>query len=98
MIISVGQGQVLEDIAIQQYGTVEAVFILMEDNDLDLDSQLYTGQELVIREEVPALTDTNKEIARYYSEKKLYPNTGISNTEELELYVDADYLEEGYLE
>lgn len=98
MIVTVEQGQVLEDIAIQEYGCLEGVWNIMEDNGLNLDSQLYTGQPLIISETVPTLTNTNKEIAKQFSSKKLKPNRGIVIEQELDLYVLDGYWEEGYTE
>lgn len=49
-IIKVAEGQTLFDIAIQEYGQADAIFLILEDNlDVDLAAALIAGQELVIR-------------------------------------------------
>ena len=46
------------DIAIQQYGTVEALVTLCGDNNLELDADLLAGQQLYIQDTYPATADT----------------------------------------
>lgn len=77
--ITVKEGQTLEDIALRYYGCFEGVIILMEDNDLALDSPLYVGRELQIRDEVPALTPTNKKVVEEFERKEFDPNSGVTN-------------------
>lgn len=48
--IEVRRGQSLMDIAVQEFGTVEAVFDLVQDNNLrGITSNVYHGDELKIR-------------------------------------------------
>jgi hypothetical protein len=75
-------GQNIFGIAIQEYGTVEAVFLLLEDNNYltdGLNSILVPGQELLIKQ-----APVNAEIVNYYNNNKLKPKTEITNPEELE--------------
>jgi hypothetical protein len=58
MTITVQAGQTAIDIAIQQYGTVEALVTLLADNNLELDSDLIAGQQLYIQDTYPATADT----------------------------------------
>ena len=67
--------QTIVDIAIQEYGSVEAVFDIMEDNPgVNLQTRV-AGKLLKIRD-VP----TNKPIADYYSANKLKPVSINKNT------------------
>ena len=54
-IIEVIQGQSLVDISVQEYGTAEAMFVILEDNPLlvleDLTDEVPMGTMLRIREE-----------------------------------------------
>ncbi|WP_442795307.1 LysM peptidoglycan-binding domain-containing protein [Pelobium manganitolerans] len=48
--ITIETGQNIIDIAEQEYGTLEAVYHVCNDNNLPYDALLYAGQKLVIRE------------------------------------------------
>ena len=75
--VSVFEGQTIYDIAIQEYGCFEAVFLLLEDNvGLTLDTELINKQQLNIRNEVPELTETNKQIVEIFKQKNIKPNSG----------------------
>lgn len=71
-IIIVQDRQSIWDIAIREYGSVEGVFRLLEDNpDLTgLDAPLSAGQSLVVRQ-APVDTD----VVRWYADRGLYPVT-----------------------
>lgn len=80
-------GQDIYDISIQEYGSVEQVFLLISDNeDLDLVTELETGQEIVIRKEpdqqlVPSQTQMN-----FFRERQLRVlNAGFPSNEILDL-------------
>ena len=53
--ITVKEGQGLFDIAIQEYGNMAAVFLIIEDNVMveKVDSNVYAGQLLLIRKDDP---------------------------------------------
>ncbi len=48
MIVIVQDGQSLFDICLQEFGTLEEIFTLANDNDLNLNSKLVAGRELVV--------------------------------------------------
>lgn len=78
--ITVGQGQSLMDICIQEYGCVEGLSTLCKDNKDQLTSvtQIITaGMRLKIRTEVPKFNESNQAIvAQYksYAEPKTVAN------------------------
>ena len=45
-------GQTLLDIAVQEYGTIEAVFMLAKANDMSITDSLQAGQQIEIPEKV----------------------------------------------
>jgi len=75
--IKVLNNQSLFDIAIQEYGTVEAVFDLAMANGLGITDELNAGQELV----VPVSDFVVPEIVNYYKKNGLHPVSGNINYE-----------------
>lgn len=71
MKVTVLSGQSLVDIAIQVYGSAEGVFLLAEENNLEVTAELKPGQILEYKTE----NVMNKSIAKYYSAKKIHPAT-----------------------
>ena len=71
MKIKVLNCQCLLDIAIQLYGSVDAVERLAEDNGLSVDARLTNGMELTID---PALV-TDERIRRLFKGEGLHPAT-----------------------
>lgn len=69
--IKVLEGQSLLDIAIQEYGTVEAVIDIALVNYISPTEELEAGQELVL----PDSTYKNIDIADYYTKKQIKPAT-----------------------
>jgi len=66
--VIVQQGQTIVDIALQEYGSVEGLFALLEANQtLDLDSQLEPGQKVLVREE----DVVNSDIVNYYQRNNI---------------------------
>jgi hypothetical protein len=78
--VIVVEGQTIYDIAIKEYGGYEGVFILLEDNSLDLTTVLTAGDKILVRNVVPELTDNNVLIADYFKANRLNPNSGYLNT------------------
>lgn len=69
------RGQTIWDLAIQEYGSVEGVFLLIQDNadQLDsLDDDLVPGQVLRI-----ATPPTDRDMASYYASNHLHPVSGL---------------------
>ena len=75
--IKVLNNQSLFDIAIQEYGTVEAVFDLAMANGLGITDELNAGQELI----VPESDFVVPEIVEYYRKNGLHPVSGNINYE-----------------
>lgn len=71
MKVTVRNGQTLTDIAIQVYGSAEAVFTLASENALDITDKLTTGMEL----DYSSDNIVNKRIVDYYAANKIYPCT-----------------------
>jgi len=97
MIIKVSQGQTIFDLAALYYGCYEGVYIIIEDNPtIGLDTELEPLTQIVIRDEVPALTGNNQIDAVYFKQNEmsfnssLYPAV-VSGDFELEDY-DNGYL------
>ena len=95
-LIKVRFGQTIEDIAIQEYGSLSGVRFLLEDNpSISLDTLLFPGQELSIR--IVELTDSEVQMVNYLKQNKLNPVGGFVGEKPEISYVDEDYVEEGYL-
>jgi hypothetical protein len=91
--IIAGDGQTLEDVALQHYGCYEGVFLLTEDNGLGIDDLLAPGQELLIREPAPTLNDFNKLVI----DAELVPNSDVPGQASDNNYVEDDYVDEDYI-
>ncbi len=91
MIVKAEDSQTLFDLALFYYGGFEGVFLLMEDNDLAIDTELTPGQELIIRDVVPVLNDYNQALVLQQVGKKTF-NSGY----EKEL-IAGDYVAPGYV-
>ena len=48
MALSVLEGQNLFDIGVQEFGTLEDLFILLNDNNLSVNTKLISGQQLTV--------------------------------------------------
>ena len=62
--------QTLFDIAIQQYGGVDGILLLIEDNPqlaLDFNSNIFAGMELKLRDSAAV----NEDVSDYYLKKEL---------------------------
>lgn len=70
--IEVEKGQTLYDIALQYYGSVEAVIFILADNpSVSLDDELSEKQKIIIRQN----SDQPKVVA-WYNQEKIKPNSG----------------------
>ena len=70
--IKVNQGQNLLDIALQEYGSTEALVDLVFDNNLEIDSVLAGGDELLIDDSKVI----NADVVRYFIDQGIKVNTG----------------------
>lgn len=71
--ITVEDGQTVWDIAVQEYGTVEGLSLLLKDNNLSLSASLYPSQQLVIQLN-PDLQ--NQDIRNYFRTKRIGVTSG----------------------
>jgi hypothetical protein len=94
--IIVGNGQQIEDVAIQEYGCQEGVVVLLSDNGLGLDDLLYPGQVLKVRNVVPELTSNNRVKQVTIANERLEPNSGVVGEKPNEGYAAEDYFLEDY--
>ena len=96
----VGHSVTIWDLSIKYYGSVQAVFILLEDNDWSLDDEPQAGDVVLIKDSVPFVTDENIAVAKYFERVDLDPSTGdyVPTGQIKELYVEAGYVDENYIE
>lgn len=95
--IKIAHGQTIEDIALQHYGAIEGLSMLMEDNGLSLDDLLVPGAELIIQDEADLLTDRASTVMTFYKINGLAPNTGMAGVAHPEYVVEL-YWEDNYTE
>jgi hypothetical protein len=72
--IMISEGQNLFDLALQQYGSIEGIFWIIEDNITvvnSIDASLVAGMVLNIRDAV-----IDSEVINYYERNKTQVNTG----------------------
>jgi len=82
--IKVQEKQSLLDVAVQQFGNVDAVFSILAQNDVDLSEQLSVNTNIDLTEIIPI----RKEIVKYYSDNNIIPATDLSL---LEFNPDASF-------
>ena len=78
MIIIVEEGQTLIDLAIQEYGCIEAVAYLCEDNNFSLDETLTPAQKVKIRDVITNINGSNIEVLNIQKSKRTIINSGIA--------------------
>lgn len=94
-------GQNLLDVAIHVYGAYHGVFLLLEDNPgLEaIEISLRAGQTLLVRNEVPALTERNLDFVSFFTRNAIVVNSGRKVAPQAgEGYYEEGYLEAGYFE
>ncbi len=75
--IVVLEGQTLIDLAIQQCGSIEALFALAKTNGLS------TTEDLVVASEIDVVDQFDKPIAQYYDNNELTPATALTADDQL---------------
>jgi hypothetical protein len=76
--ITVESGQNIIDIAIQEYGRLEAVETVWTDNNLAQDAELYPGQQLLIREAgIDDIPVTDGTVMAVYSSRAAKDKNGV---------------------
>lgn len=96
--IKVSPGQTLENISVQEYGCLQGILLIVEDNGFSMDTLLYANQEVLIRDEVPELTENNREVAKYFLETGIKPNAGVVGEKPLQGVYEPGVYEEGVYE
>ena len=84
------ENQNIFDISLQEYGSIEKVFDLLEDNDqFNITEDLSVYEDLKIGREA-----FKKDIVEYYNSRNLQPATGISDEEQylLDNFSGIDYM------
>lgn len=99
--IVVADRQSLMDIALQEYGTVEGIQFLLEDN-AEVIAFIHDvpapGTELLIRAELPKITPTNRAIVSEYVSKKTKVVSGVDAVEHpATTYYQDNYFEPIYI-
>ena len=92
MIVVVQSYQSIMDLALQYYGTVEAVKWLKEDNVIT-EQILAPGTEVVLRD-IAELTLENVEVARVIGAVSTANEAPVVSSG----YVDVDYVDDNYVE
>ena len=75
MTIKVQENQTLFDIALQEYGTAEAVFALAYANNISITDILQTDTELTLPTGIPI----NNNAAEYYKKNNVKPASGTND-------------------
>lgn len=85
-------GQTLLDIAIQEYGTIEAASMLAKTNDISITDTLQAGQILEMPEKV-----YNSELADYCQRNSVCPATSESNSNAIRLRIFSEQFTEQFM-
>ena len=97
MLVKSIEGQTIFDIALQQYGCFEGVFLIMELNPtINLNTVLQPNTEIKIKDILPELNADNKRVVQLYTQNNVKPNSSyvIDNTNN---YVNEGYVNNNYV-
>lgn len=96
---TVQYGQSMWDVAIQRYGHVAGVYMLVEDNpDYAITDVPVPGSVLLIRPLVPKLSETNEAVVREYSDNNItVASSAQTNRTAATQYVATGYWATGYV-
>ena len=95
-------GQTLYDLAIQEYGHLDGFFLLLEDNEgiiNDLSETPPAGTRVLIRLQVPELSENNRAIAAELARRGKLVVSGVNNisaTPTIPIYVNPGYWQNDY--
>lgn len=96
--VTVSEGQSLADIAIQEYGSMAGVFLIIEDNGLtSVDAIPQPGTNLNIRLLIEELGSSNRAIAKKFNTEQVKVNTGNDFDSATTRYVEEGYIVPGYI-
>lgn len=96
-------GQTVYDLAVQEYGHTDGVFLLLEDNPEligEWGDVPQAGTKVLVRLEIPELSDDNKAIVAEFARKEQKVVSGIESNHNVDddMYVEDDYWEDNYTE
>lgn len=95
---TVQYGQSLWDIAIQEYGHIDGIFLLVKDNlQLSVTSVPAVGSKVLLRNEVPELSDNNQRIVAEFKRNNITVASNAPATATLSRYVLQGYVVSGYV-
>lgn len=77
MQVTVKNQQWLGDIALQESGSIEAIFLLAQANGLSITETLETGSIMAIGGHI-----INREVVNYYNVNEIEPATGMTQAEQ----------------
>lgn len=98
-LVKLAYGQTLYDLAIQEYGHTDGIFLLLEDNPgvvNDFADVPLAGTPLLIRD-VPELSDNNRAIAAEFARQGKLVASGLVATVLPEMYVEDGYWVDDYV-
>ncbi len=72
--VTVEPGQTIEDIALQEYGHIDAIYSVCKDNNLNIGIDVKPGTKLLINTE----NIINKEVVIFYKKEKIKPATQLN--------------------
>ncbi len=72
--VTVEPGQTTEDIALQEYGHVDATYSVCKDNGLDIGTEINPGTDLLINRE----NVINEDVVNFYKKEKIKPATQLN--------------------
>lgn len=96
--VTVKYGQTVEDLALLHYGCLEGVIRIMADNDISVDGLLYAGQQILIEDPTPEITDNNLALLADIRYEAVDPVTGVAGSPPEKDYVDDNYVDEDYFQ
>jgi phage tail protein X len=92
-------GQTLYDLAVQEYGHTDGLWLILEDNPgiaSDLSSVPAPGTVVNVRLEVPELSTNNRAIAAEFARRGQKVASGMEATITVNQYATAGYWQQGY--
>ncbi|OJV30444.1 MAG: hypothetical protein BGO32_08605 [Bacteroidetes bacterium 37-13] len=93
-------GQTLYDLAIQEYGHTDGIFLILEDNPgvvNDFADVPQPGTKVLVRLNVPELSDNNRAIAAEFARQGKLVASGLAPTVLPEMYVEDGYWVHDYV-
>lgn len=90
--VKVKQGQTLSDIAIQEYGDIQGVFLLARQNDISPTKKLMAGTTLILPDVV-----VNREMQDYCKNNNVSPATSETADSEIRLRIFTEQFTQEFM-